>query len=163
MNRCKCGCGLKPKKGKIFIRGHNLKLSKYHFSGSVKGKRPDVARRNRLVNPTKTGKDAYNWKGGISKERTKAHHSEKYKQWRNKIFKRDNYTCRNCGRKRKKGDRVILEAHHIKEWSKYPTLRYNIDNGLTLCKECHNLTKGINQYSNNRKLIKVENNYTWER
>jgi len=60
--------------------------------------------------------------------------SLKYKIWRMKVFIRDNYTCQVC---KKVGG--YLEAHHIKSWAKYPKLRYKIDNGITLCKECHNL------------------------
>lgn len=43
--------------------------------------------------------------------------------------------CKYCGKHIRD-----LEAHHIKEQSKYPELIYNVDNGLTLCHECHKLT-----------------------
>ena len=64
-----------------------------------------------------------------------------YKIWRAKVFARDNYTCQRCGRKRRKGDRVILNAHHIKSWAEYPELRFVVENGQTLCEECHRLTE----------------------
>jgi len=63
-----------------------------------------------------------------------------YKIWRTKVFTRDNWTCQECNRKRKKGDRVILEAHHKKSWAKYPKLRFKVENGITFCEECHKLT-----------------------
>ncbi len=56
----------------------------------------------------------------------------KYQQWREKVFKRDNWTCQDCNNRG--GD---LEAHHIKSFSKFPKLRLKISNGKTLCIECH--------------------------
>ena len=59
-------------------------------------------------------------------------------EWRMEVFKRDNYTCCECGR-----TKCYLEAHHIKSWAKYPKLRYILSNGLTLCagdNGCHNHT-----------------------
>ncbi len=82
----------------------------------------------------------------------------KYNQWRNKIFKKDKYVCRTCN---KYGQ--ILHAHHYITFSnifnlflktynnlnpiedKYELLGlskkydifWDIDNGITLCKDCH--------------------------
>ena len=63
-----------------------------------------------------------------------------YKIWRSKVFRRDNFTCQECNARSKKGEAVYLEAHHIKSWAKYPKLRFVVENGQTLCDECHKLT-----------------------
>jgi predicted restriction endonuclease len=65
------------------------------------------------------------------------YHDPAYKLWRQKVYERDRYRCRwpNCKLKRK------LNAHHIKTWANYPSLRFNINNGITLCKYHHDLIK----------------------
>ena len=73
-----------------------------------------------------------NWKGGTHQERHNNMGRVEYKNWRRKVFERDNYTCQICG---KKG--VVLNAHHIRAWQDYPSLRYFVPNGMTLCKSCH--------------------------
>jgi 5-methylcytosine-specific restriction endonuclease McrA len=72
------------------------------------------------------------WKGGITPENEKLRKSLEYKLWRDSVFKRDNYTCVWCG---KTG--IKLNADHIQLWKEYPELRFAIDNGRTLCVECH--------------------------
>ncbi len=97
-------------------------------------------------NPYFTGPNNPRWKGGIYPQHLKDRHSLKMKKWREEVFKRDDFTCQECGRKRKVGDRVVLHAHHIKSFAKYPKLRFILKNGKTLCQECHlkTDTHGVN-------------------
>lgn len=62
-----------------------------------------------------------------------------YKDWRKKIYQRDNHRCQwpNCVSRSK------INAHHIKKWSDYPGLRFNINNGITLCSYHHKLIKDM--------------------
>jgi 5-methylcytosine-specific restriction endonuclease McrA len=55
-----------------------------------------------------------------------------HKVWRNKVFIRDDFTCQICNHK---GDE--LNAHHLYSFKKYEELRYEVDNGITLCGDCH--------------------------
>lgn len=73
-----------------------------------------------------------NWGGGVSSERHKAMTSAKYKEWRNAVFTRDNYTCQFC--EQYSG---TLHADHIEKWADNVELRYAVDNGRTLCVPCH--------------------------
>lgn len=89
------------------------------------------------------------WKGGISIISERIRQSFKYRQWRSDVFTRDKYTCQRCNIVGGK-----LEAHHIKRFSKVikdnniKTMEqaieceelWNINNGETLCYECHKLT-----------------------
>ena len=70
--------------------------------------------------------------GGVSTEEMLLRASPEYIQWRKAVYKRDDYTCQQC---KSKGGR--LEAHHIKPFATHPELRFDVDNGITLCKSCH--------------------------
>ena len=52
-----------------------------------------------------------------------------HRNWSNLVKERDKYTCKinnkDCFGK--------LEAHHILGWTKFPELKYSINNGITLC------------------------------
>jgi len=73
------------------------------------------------------------WKGGRPWERFK---NPEYLAWRRAVLERDGYICQQCGRQCKQRERG-LAAHHIKPYADYPELRYEVSNGLTLCRQCH--------------------------
>jgi len=82
-------------------------------------------------NPAKGNRHPF-WKGGISREYKTGYYSIEYKNWRREVFVRDSFICQKCN---KRGGE--LHAHHIKLFSNYPKLRFNLNNGITFCKTCH--------------------------
>lgn len=87
-----------------------------------------------------SGENSPWWKGGISYQKKRIRKGVEWKMWRTAIFQRDNYTCRECGARSGKGQAVELHPHHIRQYALYPELRFDVNNGITLCKECHKKT-----------------------
>lgn len=85
--------------------------------------------------PSLRGSNNSNWKGGITPVYKAIRSSLEAVEWRRTIFKRDDYTCTACG---KRGG--MLHADHIKRFADYPTLRWVLENGRTLCVDCHRKT-----------------------
>lgn len=81
-----------------------------------------------------------------------------YKKWRIEVFLRDSFTCQNCNKRTKIGEKIKIQAHHINSFGKILKEKniinneqaekcqelWDISNGITLCEECHNLTKKSN-------------------
>jgi len=125
--------------GKKFIpKNHNIKASycSHKCNGLDKEKVIENLIKNRGTKPrTYTKRNKH---GGIED-----------REWRQKIFERDNYTCRMC---KIRGGK--LEAHHIKPFKKHPELRFGLENGITLCEDCHKKTDSYgwaNYWKNHRK------------
>lgn len=153
------------KKGTQLWRGkHHTEKTKIKISLSKKGK-PNLKLRGRgfseehkknlsnALSGLLVGDKNPNWKGGISKMEDILRTCKKYKLWQTSIFKRDNWTCQTCG-KRGGGD---LNAHHSKKFNKILKENkitnfkqamklkelWNINNGVTLCKNCHRVIHKI--------------------
>ena len=89
-----------------------------------------------------TNKQHPSWIDGRTSYTIKLRNSNEYKQWRSQVYERDNWTCQTCG---KRGS-ITLNAHHIIPFAQllkteFEYLIFDVSNGVTLCEECHNLTK----------------------
>jgi 5-methylcytosine-specific restriction endonuclease McrA len=79
------------------------------------------------------GEKHYKWRGGQTWQRFK---DPRYISWRSSVLERDGYTCRQCRRRCKKYERG-LAAHHVEPYATRPELRFEVSNGVTLCRTCH--------------------------
>lgn len=134
--------GKKLKGNKHTLGMKHSKEAKEKMSIIHKGKKFSIEHRNKLSMansgkkfPERCGKNHPNWKGGVTSLNEKIRKSLEYKLWRKAIFVRDNYTCIWCGQV---GGR--LNADHKKPFRDYPEIRFAIDNGRTLCEDCHKTT-----------------------
>src|SRR3990167_170432 len=115
-------------KGKKLSKEHKQKIKLVHIG---KHYSPKTEFKKDHIVPK--GKDHWGWKGGKDK-RALFMVQKEYILWRTAVFMRDNYTCRECG---ERGGE--LHADHINSFALYPELRLAIDNGQTLCIDCHKI------------------------
>ena len=99
----------------------------------------------------RSGSGSTNWKGGITDEIKLIKNSRKYKDWIISVFQRDGFRCAKCGKVKPK-----LNAHHLIRFKKLidnlkeifgkdniyeSAMKYSplweINNGETLCVDCH--------------------------
>ena len=97
------------------------------------------------------GKSNPNWKSGITSLARQIRGCFKYRLWRSDVFTRDDFMCQICS---VRGGNLEAD-HYPKQFSaifhenKIKNLQqaldcaefWNINNGRTLCKKCHNKTK----------------------
>jgi len=83
------------------------------------------------------GENSTNWKGGKSSVNQLIRSMKEYGLWRDCVFKRDNYTCCKCGNNWRSIKGLRLNAHHIIPISENYSLSFVVENGITLCEECH--------------------------
>lgn len=132
----------KETKNKMSIaqRGHSRsgwKLSdetKKKISLALKRKNCEIKREGKIRKGLK-GENNPRWikdRTKLKVGRSKAYDT-KYKYWMREVKMRDGWKCKinnhDCSGR--------LEAHHILNWVEHPELRYEINNGITLCHTHH--------------------------
>ena len=70
----------------------------------------------------------------------------RYIDWALKVKKRDDYTCIICNIRGEE-----LNSHHMNSWDAHPDDRFDIENGSTLCKNCHESFHKIYGHGKNTK------------
>ena len=128
------------------------KWNKENPSEPFKGKKHTTASKKKMSDTIlkgfENGRVVHNkGKGNKSTLQNKVRELKKYIVWRTTIFERDNWTCQTC---RNRGNVI---AHHIKFFAiildEYKVLNiedaekckelWDINNGVTLCPECHKI------------------------
>lgn len=117
----------------------------------------------RKMSISQFGSKGSNWKGGITPLYKDIRTLLEARKWREEVFKRDNYTCQECY-----SVGHVLNAHHknksfskllsefLKEYNQFSPIEdketlarlaqnykpfWDVENGQTLCEDCHNKTK----------------------
>lgn len=148
------------KKGHIQSEEARKKMSLAKIGKLPPNKKPDVfiiclfCKIKKKIKPTLEGRQKYCSKScadngknyGKTTLQERLRRSKKYKIWRKAIFERDNYTCQICFMRG-----GYIHADHIKSFAHFPEERFNIDNGRTLCIECHRKTPNYGNKARQRQ------------
>lgn len=84
------------------------------------------------VSESMTGEKHWNWQGGKTAEHIRERHDPKHKEWSLSVLRKDRWTCQQCGYKGRN-----LVAHHVIPFSESREKRYDVSNGICLCRSCH--------------------------
>jgi hypothetical protein len=120
--RCKCVCG-----NTALIWSYELQNGYRNTCRKCRGKKISEKLKGKIYPEKRTKKDDRRSARGI--------------EWRNTVLAKDNYICQNCfkvfdpAKKYKRG--FSPETHHIKPWEIYPEFRFDPNNGITYCTDCH--------------------------
>ena len=77
-------------------------------------------------------KNSHFWQGGLTAKNAAIRNGIDFKLWREAVYKKDNWTCQACG-----ATKGTISPHHILNFADYPDERFVVDNGITLCINCH--------------------------
>lgn len=144
--RCVCDCSKE-----VIVYGENLRRGRTHSCGCLN---MDSKRSRSGINSPVwglRGELSPSWQGGLTSENQRIRTSTEYAQWRTSCFIRDNYTCQNCG---KVGG--LLHSHHIENFSNHKSLRLELANSVTMCKNCHKKFHKMYGNKNNNKMQVVD-------
>jgi hypothetical protein len=121
-------------KGKKGLQKHDEKFIE-NLRKRMLGNKFTLGYKHTVENRKKFGNSGMNhpnWKGGLTDINLRQRKTLEYNLWKMSVFKRDYYLCQKC--REKSG---YLNAHHIQNFADYKELRTSIENGITLCKKCH--------------------------
>jgi 5-methylcytosine-specific restriction endonuclease McrA len=129
--------------GKSFLRMRNWVEQKTAFGSQIKNRycSQECQRASARVARWARGRKRYNT---IAQRKSawSLHNS-----WALKVKKRDEYRCVFCSRAGVARDGTLV-AHHILSWSECPDKRFDIENGITLCRDCHKYIHKIERQIN---------------
>lgn len=140
-----CGKNIKVFKSRYNAVKHHFCNNECHYKWKSKNL---IGSKSNFYGIHRFGKENYNYNPNLTEEdRVKHRNTLKIKEWRNKVFERDNYTCQITGDN--KGGNLV--SHHLNSHNWDKENRYNLDNGITITEEIHKLFHNIYGYGDNTK------------
>lgn len=133
----KYGHGKNPNSRNGFKKGHKVPsaMKGKHHSAETKAKisLKKLGRKAPWVKGYQKGEKHFRWIADRTQLKRFSKQGERrtsaYFYWRKQVWERDNYKCKiannDCDGR--------IEAHHILSWRDHAELRYQINNGITLC------------------------------
>ena len=129
------------------------------LKGYMKGRKVSLGTRKKQ-SISQLGNKNHNWKGGKTSPSQKR--GFRFEDWRKQVIERDSSTCTICNK-----FCMYPVAHHIKHSKDFPKLRYDVENGKTLCYDCHMIIHNKVSYYRKRgefsgTLSETTLSQTWE-
>ena len=101
-------------------------------SESHQGQRPKIQFRKGYIPWNKDKKmNIPSWNVGLFKDGG-GRSNLSYHKFCREVLIRDKFTCQQCLEVE-----TNIVVHHIKDFHNYPDLRFDVNNGQTLCRSCH--------------------------
>ena len=124
---CRCDCGEEKA-----VRSNFLRRGITRSCGCLAKETSAVS--GKIGRAKISGPRSHLWNSKLSaKERAeKRRFSPFVRDWRLAVWGRDDYTCKACGCRG-----GSLNAHHLDSWASSPEKRFEVSNGVTLCRRCH--------------------------
>jgi len=132
----------KARKGIKFNAKHLQNLSISHMGQKV------TEETKRKLSAVHQGITIDLWKEFATTRNHRRKVSKEWKKWRDAVFLRDDWTCMDCNERG-----LRLHPHHINAKSLYPELIFDVDNGITLCVECHMKTESWGRPSDREGMV----------
>ena len=133
---CECTCG-KIKS----VDGCSLRQGDSNSCGCLAKELSSI--RKKLL----TGDKHPNWNPNLTQEEREIKRKmPEYSEWSAKVKERDGYVCQVSGQT---GGELV--SHHLDGWSWCKEKRFDIDNGITICKSLHDFFHSIYHTGNNTK------------
>jgi hypothetical protein len=112
--------------GERALREVNSAAARYH---KINHKQPIITYNLREI----MGDDAFDTKYSLIPRQYVSERDYRHAEWSLDVRRRDGFMCQKCG----KGHAYTIHAHHIEAYNTAIDLRYDVNNGISLCRECH--------------------------
>lgn len=125
--------GLTKEDNSIVKRISEKRLALIEREGGIKWLEPYKGKNHPFYGKSvNAGNKNSQYKDGKSYERRANRDCLEIRQWAKRVKERDDFTCQSCG---KRGGRLV--SHHLYNYATYPDKQLDLENGITLCKGCH--------------------------